>query len=124
MVRKPYKKFKGDHAVVEADKYIDLGEMGFEEVGTGAPGKMSIKVAELHRYEDLGDLTQQVYNGNIVILDFTPIANDSLAMRRITNELRSVSRDIGGDLAGISKNFLVITPEGIVVDRTKIKGPF
>ena len=99
--------------------------MSFEDDDLGAlPGKMSIKVAELHRYEDLGDLTNQVYSGNILLLDFTPIANDNLTLRRITNELRAVSRDIGGDLAGISKNLLMVTPEGVKIDRTKIKGPY
>jgi SepF-like predicted cell division protein (DUF552 family) len=124
MAKKPFKKYKGEHVVAEVDKYIDLGEMTFDEAVTSAPGGMSVKVAELHRYEDLSDLTRLVYNGNILILDFTPIANDSLTLRRVTNELRSVTRDVGGDLAGINKNFLIITPEGIVVDRTKIKGPY
>ncbi len=123
VVKRPFKKFKSEAPPGEPDKYIDLGEMYYEgdELG-GFPAKMSIKVAELHRYEDLGDLTNQVYGGNILLLDFTPIANDTLTMRRITNELRAVSRDIGGDLAGIAKNMLIVTPEGVKVDRTKIKG--
>lgn len=123
VVKRPFKKFKSEAPPGEPDKYIDLGEMYFEgdELG-GFPAKMKIKVAELHRYEDLGDLTNQVYGGNILLLDFTPIANDTLTMRRITNELRAVSRDIGGDLAGVAKNMLIVTPEGVKVDRTKIKG--
>jgi SepF-like predicted cell division protein (DUF552 family) len=123
VVKRPFKKFKSEASPGETDKYIDLGEMYFEgdDLG-GIPAKMKIKVAELHRYEDLGDLTNQVYGGNILILDFTPIANDTLTMRRITNELRAVSRDIGGDLAGVAKNMLIVTPEGVKVDRTKIKG--
>jgi SepF-like predicted cell division protein (DUF552 family) len=123
VVKRPFKKFKSDTPPGEPDKYIDLGEMYYEgdELG-GFPAKMRIKVAELHRYEDLGDLTNQVYGGNILLLDFTPIANDTLTMRRITNELRAVSRDIGGDLAGVAKNMLIVTPEGVKVDRTKIKG--
>lgn len=123
MVKRPFKKFKSEATPGEPDKYIDLGEMYFEGDELGSfPAKMRIKVAELHRYEDLGDLTNQVYGGNILLLDFTPIANDTLTMRRITNELRAVSRDIGGDLAGIAKNMLIVTPEGVKVDRTKIKG--
>ena len=123
VVKRPFKKFKSEAPPGEPDKYIDLGEMYFEGDELGSfPAKMKIKVAELHRYEDLGDLTNQVYGGNILLLDFTPIANDTLTMRRITNELRAVSRDIGGDLAGVAKNMLIVTPEGVKVDRTKIKG--
>ena len=125
MVKRPFKKFKSETPPGEPEKYIDLGEMSSEGVEIGAfPAKMNIKVAELHRYEDLGDLTSYVYKGDILLLDFTPIANDDLTLRRITNELRAVSRDIGGDLAGISKNLLIVTPEGVKVDRTKIKGPY
>jgi SepF-like predicted cell division protein (DUF552 family) len=125
VVKRPFKKFKSETPPGEPEKYIDLGEMSFEGVEIGAfPAKMNIKVAELHRYEDLGDLTSYVYKGDILLLDFTPIANDDLTLRRITNELRAVSRDIGGDLAGISKNLLIVTPEGVKVDRTKIKGPY
>ncbi len=125
VVKRPFKKFKSEAPPGEPEKYIDLGEMFMEGDDIASfPAKMNIKVAELHRYEDLGDLTSYVYGGNILILDFTPIAKDNLALRRITNELRAVSRDVGGDLAGVSKNLLIITPEGVKIDRTKIKGPY
>lgn len=125
MVKRPFKKFKSETSPGEPEKYIDLGEMFYEGEDMGAfPAKMNIKVAELHRYEDLGDLTSQVYSGNILILDFTPIAKDTLTLRRITNELRAVSKDVGGDLAGVSRNLLIVTPEGVRIDRTKIKGAF
>jgi SepF-like predicted cell division protein (DUF552 family) len=125
MVKRPFKKFKSETAPGEPEKYIDLGEMSFEgEDLASFPSKMNIKVAELHRYEDLGDLTSQVYGGNILLLDFTPIAKDTLTLRRITNELRAVSRDVKGDLAGVGKNLLILTPEGVRIDRTKIKGSF
>ncbi len=61
MVKRPFKKFKSETSPGEPEKYIDLGEMSFEGDEIDAlPGKMSIKVAELHRYEDLGELTSQV----------------------------------------------------------------
>lgn len=125
MVKRPFKKFKSETPAGEPEKYIDLGEMYAEGADiAGFPAKMNVRVAELHRYEDLGELITQIYDGNILLLDFTPIANDSLTLRRITNELRSVTNDVGGDLAGVSKNLLVITPEGVKIDRTKIKGPY
>ncbi len=125
MVKRPFKKFKSEATPGEPEKYIDLGEMYMEGSEIGAfPAKMNIKVAELHRYEDLGDLTSYVYGGDILLLDFTPIAKDTLTLRRITNELKAVSRDVGGDLAGVSRNLLIVTPEGVKIDRSKIKGPY
>jgi len=121
--KKPFKRLRED-TVVDADKYIDLGDLVFEDEEIFGEAKQSVKVAELYRYEDLSDLTKIVYDGNILIIDYTSIANDQLALRRIISELKNVSRDTGGDVAGIAKNMLIVTPGGINVDRTKIKGPF
>jgi hypothetical protein len=109
-----------------AEQYIDLTEMALEEEGVlGVEGaKTLVRVGELFRYEDLSTLTNEVYNGNIVVVDFTSIANDDLTMKRVTSELKNVSRDVDGDVAGIGKNLLMITPRGVKIDRNKIKGAF
>jgi len=124
-IKKPFKKFIEGSKTAEADQYIDLGELTFEGEGAlGVGAKSMVKVAEVYRYEDINELTPHVYNGNILIVDYNSIANDELALKRITNELKSVARDTGGDVAGIGKNLLIATPSGIKVDRTKIKGSY
>ena len=109
-----------------AEQYIDLSEMSFEDdrLMAGAEGVTTVKVGELFRYEDLSMLTSEVYAGNLVVLDFTSIANDDLTMKRITSELKNVARDVDGDVAGIGKNLVLVTPQGIRIDRNKIKGGF
>jgi SepF-like predicted cell division protein (DUF552 family) len=109
-----------------AEQYIDLSEMTFDDehlLSSGGEGSV-VKVGELFRYEDLSLLTSEVYAGNMVVLDFTSIANDDLTMKRITSELKNVARDVNGDVAGIGKNLLMITPQGVKIDRNKIKGGF
>ncbi len=120
-MKKPFKKGSEDKPVYEADRYIDLGSLSFDEDMAAGAANMYVRVAEIHRYEDLATLTNIVYNGNMLILDFNPIANDRLTLKRVTNELKSVVADTNGDLAGISKNFLVVTPGGVKIDRAKIK---
>ena len=56
--------------------------------------------------------------------DFTSLANDDLAMKRISTELSSVAEDINGDLAGIGNNLLLATANGIRIDRNKIRGSY
>ncbi len=107
---------------VESETYIDLGAIEFEDEPVGGARTM-VKVAELHRHEDLADLLNLVYNGHVVVIDFSAVANDELAMRRVSNEIKNVNRDTGGDAAGISKNMLIVTPGGIAVDRKVIRGP-
>ncbi|PJB21127.1 MAG: hypothetical protein CO114_07000 [Euryarchaeota archaeon CG_4_9_14_3_um_filter_38_12] len=86
--------------------------------------KMRVKVAEIYRYEDLGNLTSPVYNGNLLLLDFSPIAGDDFMLRRITTQLRQMASDIGGDIAGVGKNMLIVTPGGVKIDREKIRGTY
>ncbi|MBA3043651.1 MAG: cell division protein SepF [Candidatus Thermoplasmatota archaeon] len=86
--------------------------------------KMRVKVAEIYRYEDLGNLTAPVYDGNMLLLDFSPIAGDDFMLRRITTELRQMASDINGDIAGVGKNMLVVTPGGVKIDREKIRGTY
>ncbi len=111
-----------EHA--SAEQYIDLSEMSFddERLLEGSEESTQVKVGELFRYEDLSMLTSEVYAGNLVVLDFTSIANDDLTMKRITSELKNVARDVNGDVAGIGKNLLLVTPQGVRIDRNKIKG--
>jgi SepF-like predicted cell division protein (DUF552 family) len=125
-MKKPFKRFREGAQTSETEDFIDLGTITFEDesrvLGTGA--KAFVRVAEVYRYEDVGNLTTHVYEGNILIVDYDSLANDELALKRITNELKSVAQDVGGDVAGIGKNLLMLTPGGIKIDRTKIKGTY
>lgn len=123
-MRKPFRRLAEGGAAAEADSYIDLGELTFEEEGAalGEPVQHLVRVAEVYRYEDISDLVTLVYNGSLLLVDFTAIANDELAVKRITNEMKSCARDTGGDVAVVAKNLLLATPSGVKIDRNKIKG--
>jgi len=125
-IKKGFRK-TGDGAVAaEASSYIDLAELALEEEGIalGEPVEHLVRVAEIYRYEDIGDLTTHVYNGSILLVDFAAIGNDELAVKRVTNELKNCARDCGGDVAVVAKNLLMATPSGIKIDRNKIKGAY
>ncbi len=121
--RKGVARNKEDVQTVETDQYIDLGAMYFEDESS-AGGKGMIKLAEIYRYEDLSELTQPVYDGSVLILDYASIANDTDTLKRITSELKAVARDTNGDVAAIGHDLIVVTPRGIKIDRNKIKGGF
>lgn len=124
-IKRPFRKLIEGGKSVESDHYIDLGEMLFEDdLGAITGAKSVIKVAELYKYDDLSNLTTHLYNGNIVIIDYTAIGSDQLTLKRITAELKIATSDINGDVAALGKNFIIATPQGIKIDRTKIKGPY
>ncbi len=122
-IKRPLKKLVDGGAAAESDAYIDLGELTFDdEQPLGQAAQHWVRVAEVYRYEDLGDLSTHVYNGDLLLVDYTALANDELALKRITADLKNVARDTGGDVAAVGKNWLLATPAGVKIDRNKIRG--
>ena len=119
------KRFGKHRSASETDTYIDLGKMTFEDEGISiGSGATMVKVAEVYNYEDVYNLTSQVYSGHLLIIDYNSIAKDESSIKRIHQELRAVADEIGGDVAGIGNHMLMVTPKGISIDRTKIRGSY
>jgi uncharacterized protein len=110
---------------LEEGSFLDLGAMSFEdEAGALAGTKGTVRLAEILRFEDLHQISKLAYQGDIVLLDYTSIANDQIAVKRMSIDLKNVTKDTGGDVAGIAKNLIAITPAGIRIDRNKIRPSF
>ena len=111
--------------VPESEKFIDLGDIDIEglELEGGGAG-MELRVAEVNTFEDLGPVVEEVYDGNMVLVDISALATDDTAMRRIANELKSVARDVNGDVAGVARNVLAVTPTGVFINRDVIRGRY
>lgn len=122
----PTTEESGPRESISGEQYIDLTDMAFEDESmSGIEGARTVvKVGELFRYEDLSALTNEVYSDNVVVIDYTSIANDDLTMKRVTAELKNVARDVDGDVAGVGKNLLMVTPRGVKIDRNKVKGGY
>jgi uncharacterized protein len=101
--------------------YIDLGEYLQESKTAETAASMYVKVADLSKLEEIRGFVDYVYKGNLLILDFSGIAEDEVTLRRATNELKSVVTDVGGDIAGFGKNLLLVTPTGVKIDRQRLK---
>ncbi len=107
---------------LEEGSFLDLGTMHFDDedfILSGA--KSTVRVAELFRFEDLHSFAKYAYNGDILILDYTTIATDQVAMRRLGTELKNIATDLKGDVAGVAKNMLMLTPSGVRIDRNKLR---
>jgi hypothetical protein len=100
-------------------RYVDLTT--YTPPPTARKAGMEVRVAEIDRFEDVRDLSSYVYDGDMLIIDFTPIANDELTMRRVISELKQLTQDVGGDLAGVSQNLLLVTPRGVKINRRKLR---
>ncbi|MHA2431529.1 MAG: cell division protein SepF [Promethearchaeota archaeon] len=85
---------------------------------------MYVRVGEIQRYEDLKEFSDYVYGGNVLILDFSPIAEEEVILKRITNDLKKMTQEINGDIAGIGNNLMIISPSNVKVERRKLRGKF
>ena len=110
---------------LEEGSFVDLGSMQFEDEAASLAGaKGTVRLAEILRFDDLHQVSKYAYQGDIVLLDYTSIANDQIAVKRMSIDLKNVTKDTGGDVAGIAKNLLCITPAGFRIDRQKIRPSF
>ncbi|MCI4349282.1 MAG: cell division protein SepF [Thermoplasmata archaeon] len=105
---------------LEEGTFLDLGAMGFEQEETLA-GAKAVRLAEILRFDDVHAISKLAYQGDLVMIDYTSIANDANAVRRMSLDLKDVAKDVGGDVAGISKNLLCLAPAGFRIDRQRIR---
>lgn len=100
--------------------YIDLSDYAAAERAGDGAASTYVRVAELKSLDDLKHFSSYIYDGNMLILDFRPVQSDEITLRRLTNELRKIAQDIGGDIAGLGDHHILLTPTGIKVDRRKV----
>ena len=114
----------GEKKTTSSEGYIDLEKYTDAQAGSMTGARMRVAIGDIQRYEDLKELTNFVYGGNVLILDFTAISDQEVLLKRVTNELKRITDDIGGDVAGIGNNLMVVSPNGVKVDRRKLRGKF
>lgn len=102
--------------------YIDLEEYTEDSELFDQTASMMVRVAELTKYDDLRDCANYVYQGNLLLLDFSSIAGDDIILRRVTSDLKKLVSDINGDIAGLGKTMMIIAPTGVKIDRRKMRG--
>jgi len=87
----------------------------------GNSGKVYLKAMPLRDLADLESIKTEVKSGNILILRITPLANKSIDdVKRAVNELCEFSESIGGDIARLGEERVVICPPSVKVWREKV----
>jgi len=116
-------KILGDKKSEDVGGFIDL-EKFVDSTGNEVGAKLNVRVGEIQRYEDLKDFSDYVYGGNVLILDFSPIAEEEVILKRITNDLKKLAKEINGDIAGIGNNLMIIAPSDVKIERRKLRGKY
>jgi SepF-like predicted cell division protein (DUF552 family) len=82
--------------------------------------KLYLKAMPLRDTLDLEGIKAEVEEGNILILRITPLASKSIeAVKSAVNELYIFAESIGGDIARLGEERVVICPKNVKIWREK-----
>ena len=101
-----------DHVDLDLEEY----EEGLEEEGV----KTYIKTAELTGLYDVRELKKEIYAGNILILDISLAKKDKGLVEKAIKDLKMAALDVGGDIAGIADNQVIVAPSGVKIERKNL----
>jgi SepF-like predicted cell division protein (DUF552 family) len=94
------------------------------EQKTETPNKTYLKAMPLRELSDIENIKTEVKNGNIIILRVTPLASKSIEdVKTAVNDLYEFSDSIGGDIARLGEERVVICPKTIRIWREKSPSP-
>ena len=88
------------------------------------PSKAYLKALPLRDLEDVDVVKREVKAGNILILRVSPLAKKSIEdVKRAVSELCEFTQTVGGDIARLGEERVVITPAFIRIWREKTVAP-
>lgn len=84
----------------------------------GKSKEVLLKALPLRSVEDIAKIQEDVANKTIVILKVTPLAQKSLEeLKSSVEQLYEYATSIGGDIARLGDERVVITPPGVKIWR-------
>jgi uncharacterized protein len=102
------------------DKLTDEKNQEIEQ----PPNKTYLKAMPLKELADLENIKNEVTNGNIIILKVVPLATKSIEdVKNAVNELFLFTESIGGDIARLGEERIVICPKTVRIWREKTPKP-
>lgn len=95
-----------------------------KQVSATHPEKVYLKALPLRALQDVEMIKQEVKSGNILILKVSPLAKKSIDdVKQAVSELLEFTQLVGGDIARLGEERVVITPSFIRIWREKAATP-
>jgi uncharacterized protein len=111
---------KSSPAPAEGD-YMELNLEDYESTGD-APA-LFVKIGTVSDIKDSPKIKDEIYNGNIVIVDISRLKMDKVMYERVLKDLKEVAKDVNGDIIGLGdQRYVVVTPQAVKISREKIGG--
>jgi len=98
----------------------DSSQSNLQKTVSKTPEKIYLKAMPLKSIEDLDLIKQEVKSGNILIIRVSPLAKKSIDdVKRAVSELCDFIESLGGDIARLGEERIVITPSSVRIWREK-----
>ncbi|MBO8174788.1 MAG: cell division protein SepF [Thermococcus sp.] len=116
--RKPLKSIRKE---VEGTPRVDIDVIPLEEDELAKelikPEIRYIKKIVVTSYTDLEKISEEIQEGNIVIVDLTPLESKTDVLEKVAEQIKGMVHALGGDVAKISKYEikLIVTPPDIKI---------
>jgi SepF-like predicted cell division protein (DUF552 family) len=111
-------KILGSDGSRTTEDYVELDADDLDSVA-GEAG-MAVHVAEIGGQQDVIDIKDAVYDGDLVVADITRLRTEDRTTEHITDELRQVAEEVDGDIVQKGDDQLIVTPTGVSISREKL----
>jgi SepF-like predicted cell division protein (DUF552 family) len=101
-----------------AGDYVELSAGDLET--DGAEASRQVRIANISDKNDVIEIKDAVYDGDIVVADITRHTTQDRTMEHISDELKQVAREVGGDIVQKDDDQLIITPAGVAISRDRL----
>jgi SepF-like predicted cell division protein (DUF552 family) len=98
--------------------YVELEASDLDT--TSAEADHQLRIARISDKQDVIEIKDAVYAGDIVVADITRHSTQDRTMEQISDELRRVSKEVGGDIVQKDDEQLLITPAGVTISRERL----
>ncbi len=89
-----------------------------DSLAVAASSKVYLKALPLRSLDDVNAVKREVESGNILILRVSPLARRSIEdVKKAVNELYEFTKIVGGDIARLGEERVVITPSFVRIWR-------
>ena len=102
----------------QTDDYVELNVDDYDVSAPEAGTK--VHIARIGDKQDVIEIKDAVYDGDVVVADITRHTTQDRTMEHITDELKQVAREVGGDIVQKDDDQLIITPSGVAISRERL----
>ncbi len=77
-----------------------------------------VKTMELRSLIDVDEVANELRNGNIIILEISPLMNqDPDQLKRAIDQIKGICQAIGGDIGRLTESKVIATPKFVEIQK-------